>query len=168
MPPSKYGTAQQAQPVDPAHRVEYTAPGDGAVTVVQGSGTDPLGDILARLYPSNPAQLCTLEEARVLAKVLTANGVGGGVRPVAPDQGESGIYVPIWLAGPAGFRPPSGGDEENPTRWYHLRFENGAEGINAGLILDMFRRHPAAPHYVLETVRRNVELQAQERAVLGG
>jgi hypothetical protein len=82
-------------------------------------------------------QFVTLDDAKAIAKQL--GDVGGGVLPynpntveetVEPDRGDnqaSGIYIPTYV-GP--FSTPADG----AARFYHLRFRNGADGFNAGLI----------------------------------
>lgn len=87
------------------------------------------------------SQFVTLEEAKRIAKILTDDGIGGGVLPYRADRVEetvpmqaedfrdsSGIYIPTYI-GP--FATPRDGDEK---RFYHLRFRNGADGFNIGLV----------------------------------
>jgi hypothetical protein len=86
------------------------------------------------------SQFVTLEQAQAVAAQLT--NIGGGVLPYNPntvmeinppgqdnDPKRSGIYIPVYLTGP--FATPQNGDQ----KFYFLRFANGAEGFNAGLIL---------------------------------
>ncbi|MGH7836339.1 MAG: hypothetical protein ACREQC_00785 [Candidatus Binataceae bacterium] len=73
----------------------------------------------------NPNQFATLSEAKAIAQQL--NSIGGGVRPFADDDSVSGIYIPDYF-GP--YPTPSIGD----SKFYHFRFNNGAEGFNVGLI----------------------------------
>jgi hypothetical protein len=71
-------------------------------------------------------QFVTLAEAMDIAKQLGA--IGGGVLPYNADDSEaSGIYIPEY-SGP--FATP----EDGERKFYHLRFRNGAEGFNAGLV----------------------------------
>ena len=71
-------------------------------------------------------QFVTLAEAMDIAKQLGT--IGGGVLPFNADDSEtSGIYIPEYF-GP--FATP----EEGERKFYHLRFRNGAEGFNAGLV----------------------------------
>lgn len=75
----------------------------------------------------NPAQLSTLSEALELSELLCDIG-----------KGVSEIYVPAY-GGP--FAPP----EESSTnrKFYHFRFNNGAEGINVGLVRETLEKDPA-------------------------
>lgn len=71
-------------------------------------------------------QFVTLEQAKKVAKELGA--IGGGVPPYNQDDSEtSGIYVADYV-GP--FATP----EEGERKFFHIRFRNGADGFNAGLI----------------------------------
>jgi hypothetical protein len=85
------------------------------------------------------SQFVTLDEAKAVAAQLT--DIGGGVLPYNPnteidmyppgqndDPQRSGIYIPAYTTGP--FATPQQGD----SKFYHFRFENGAEGFNVGLI----------------------------------
>ena len=85
------------------------------------------------------SQFVTLDEAKAVVAQLT--DIGGGVLPYNPntvfeanppyqdnDPKRSGIYIPMYVAGP--FATPQNGDQ----KFYFLRFANGAEGFNAGLI----------------------------------
>ncbi len=72
-------------------------------------------------------QYTTLDEAKSIAKQLGA--MGGGVAPFDADSAEtSGIYVPEYCGGP--FQTPQDGER----KFFHIRFRNGADGFNAGLI----------------------------------
>ena len=71
-------------------------------------------------------QLVTLEDAKDVAAKLV--DIGGGVAPYkANDPETSGIYIPVY-GGP--FVVPEDGDK----KFYLLRFVNGADGFNAGLV----------------------------------
>jgi hypothetical protein len=70
-------------------------------------------------------QFLTLAEAKKVAKDI--GDIGGGVLPCSDDPETSGIYIPEYN-GP--FATPQDGDR----KFYHLRFRNGAEGFNAGLV----------------------------------
>lgn len=109
----------------------------------------------------NPAQLCTIEQARKYAQMLSSGpvAVGGGVMPEDPDPNKTGIYLPEWLAGPGGFKSPSGVGAKSGKAYlfYHFRFRNGAQGVNAGLVIDKFRRFQTAPLYVLQELQKEVE-----------
>lgn len=82
----------------------------------------------------NPNQFATLSEAKAIAQQLGT--VGGGVKPVTDDANTSGIYIPDYF-GP--YNTPSLGD----SKFYHFRFQNGAEGFNAGLIRLFMQVFPA-------------------------
>lgn len=72
-------------------------------------------------------QYTTLDEAKKLAKEI--GEIGGGVRRyIQDDNDNSGIYIPEYVGGP--FQTPSDGDR----KFFHFRFENGADGFNGGLI----------------------------------
>jgi hypothetical protein len=121
----------------------------------------------------NPAQLATYVEARQIAMLLTAAGIGGGVRPGDDEHGEvevlnpnmpwlpsvrqiPGIYVPYWLAGPGGFEEPFSNDGVTKKFWLHFRFRNGMEGVNVGLVRELFLSYPKSPAYVLNTLSHEV------------
>lgn len=73
----------------------------------------------------NANQLSTIDEAKAIAAKL--GGIGGGV---------SDIYIPEFV-GP--YATPGNGD----AKFYHLRFHNGAEGFNAGLIRTTMQFFPS-------------------------
>lgn len=84
-------------------------------------------------YIMGSVQFVTLETAKDVAKKL--GDIGGGVLPYIPDDVEkSGIYIPEY----GYFNTPSEGDK----KFYHLRFKNGAEGFNAGLVANTMRLFP--------------------------
>jgi hypothetical protein len=117
-------------------------------------------------FPFNPAQLSTWEQARELARKLSEGPVlvGGGVLPETGDPKTSGLYVPEWLGGPAQFPEPSRVDSEGNKHFFiHFRFRNGAEGMNAGLVADRFRRYPTSPAYVLRSLADEAALLAGEQ-----
>jgi hypothetical protein len=103
--------------------------------------------------PFNMAQLATWEDARKFANILSAGPivVGGGVSPEASDPDKSGIYIPLWVGGPAGFAEPNYTDPQSGKKYFflHYRFRNGAQGMNVGLIMDKFSRYPMSPAYVM-------------------
>lgn len=94
-------------------------------------------------------QLVTLEQAKAIAQRIGAE-IGGGVLPFKADavienglQPEvedidrtSGIYIPAYTTGP--FPTPN----ESERQFYHFRFRNGADGINAGLVFEMMAYSP--------------------------
>lgn len=100
----------------------------------------------------NRNQLSTWEDARATARLISDGPitVGGGVKPET-KVGLSGIYIPEWFGGPAAFEEPQDVDEVTGKQYWfiHFRFNNGAEGMNAGLIADQFRRYPNSPGFVL-------------------
>jgi hypothetical protein len=120
-----------------------------------------------RLNPNqisfNIAQLATLEQARETARKLSAGPivVGDGVRPETADQETSGIYRPSWIS--VAWSPePYYKDEKTGHEYFylHCRFNNRAEGMNVGLIMDMFKRYPNSPLYVLRTLAAEANLLA--------
>jgi hypothetical protein len=110
-----------------------------------------LSDINDTLF--NIAQLATWDQARECAAKLSAGPlvVGGGVKPETANRATSGIYIPEWEGGPASFPEPHFFDPVTGLKYYfiHFRFNNGGEGMNAGLVMDRFRRYPNSPYYVL-------------------
>lgn len=120
----------------------------------------------------NRKQLATWDEARECARLLSAGPitVGDGVRPQVnqpgtsePDMAKSGIYRPAWLEGPSAFPEPQDVDEKTGKEYWflHLRFFNGAEGMNVGLILDQFRKYPNSPAYVLKRLQDEANMLAE-------
>jgi hypothetical protein len=72
-------------------------------------------------------QFTTLDEAKTVVKQLGA--IGGGIAPFDSDNSEtSGIYIPEYAVGP--FQTPQDGER----KFFHLRFRNGVDGFNAGLV----------------------------------
>jgi hypothetical protein len=82
-------------------------------------------------------QFTTLTEATEIVQALGEAGLN--VKPYnaslaeevnEPEAGDpsSGIYIPVYAVGP--FRTPDDGSR----KFYHLRFTNGADGFNAGLV----------------------------------
>jgi hypothetical protein len=74
----------------------------------------------------NPDQLSTLSEAIELAGILGA--IGKGVKE---------IYVPVYGGG---FTPPQ--ELSTGRKFYHFKFNNGAEGINVGLVRERLLKDP--------------------------
>ncbi len=109
----------------------------------------------------NPAQLATWDEARDLAKQIEgfrfSSGVlmGGGVAPETTDPNTSGIYVPSWAGGPAGFPEPN--DNATARYWLHFRFNNGASGLNVGLIMDKLKRYAGNQQYVFSSLANDLQ-----------
>ena len=93
----------------------------------------------------NPAQLATEEEAREIIKKINDF-------PIPIGGGAKEFYIPQWLTD-AGFEAPSRGD----AKYLHLRFNNGAEGVNVGLVREQFKRYPLSPNYVLQCLFYEVQ-----------
>ena len=74
----------------------------------------------------NPNQLSTIDEARAI--VLQLGMAGNGVKDT---------YIPEY-GGP--WAVPELGN----SKFYHLRFNNGAEGFNVGLIRTLMRQCPTS------------------------
>jgi len=74
----------------------------------------------------NPNQLSTLDEAKAVA--LQLGSAGNGVKD---------IYIPEY-EGP--WAPP----ELGSSKFYHFRFNNGAEGFNVGLIRTLMKQCPTS------------------------
>ena len=106
----------------------------------------------------NRQQLCTIEQARELVPQLAQYGMN--VLPENADPHKSGIYLPDWVGGPLSFPIPHEGED---LKWFHLRFDNGAEGVNAGLVLDRLSRYPMSPGYVFRSLKTEVDAIAQSR-----
>ncbi|MEO7145700.1 MAG: hypothetical protein ABI165_19575 [Bryobacteraceae bacterium] len=83
----------------------------------------------------NPNQFATIMEAKAIAQQLS--GIGGGVKPLTDDDTVSGIYIPQYF-GP--WAAPSIGD----SKFFHFRFNNGAEGFNVGLVRLFMQVFPAS------------------------
>jgi hypothetical protein len=115
--------------------------------------------------PFNMAQLATWEDARQYANILSAGPivVGNGVSPESSDPETSGIYIPVWVGGPAGFAEPDYVDPQTGKKYFflHYRFRNGAEGMNVGLIMDKFARFPMSPAYVLNSLAAEANSMAR-------
>ncbi len=94
----------------------------------------------------NPTHLVTSAEATEIVSLLNEYRVGGGV---------SKVYLPEWLAGPAGFSPPAEGAKE----WWHADFNNGAKGFTLGLILSQLKRYPYSQQYVLSRIHEETLYQ---------
>lgn len=125
----------------------------------------------------NSRQLSSYQEAHALVDAINGhplllNGqlrvMGGGVLPGddSLDKHEDGsenrfvgIYIPAWLVGPAGFRQGQAVDSKTGVKYYslHLRFRNGKQGMNVGLILDKFARYPNSQDYVLRQIAAEAE-----------
>ena len=107
----------------------------------------------------NSAELTTLQEAVDFRKRLNyAPSFYKRALQILPWWGEvdnrtSGIFIPLWEGGPGGFEIPNDG----LSHWYHYRFSNGFEGMNAGLVRDRFARYPNSPLYVIEQIALEVQ-----------
>ena len=112
----------------------------------------------------NRKQLATWDEARECARLVSGGpiAVGDGVKPETRDLKTSGIFIPEWLPGPSAFDEPHDVDEKTGKEYWfiHLRFNNGAEGMNVGLILDQFRRYPNSPGFVLKRLSDEANMLA--------
>lgn len=112
----------------------------------------------------NTNQLATLEQARDYATRLSVGPivVGRGVLPETTDPVTSGIYLPTWSGGPAGFQEPNYTDPATGEKYFflHYRFLNGASGMNVGLIMDKFRRYPNSPLYVMTALAAEADSMA--------
>ena len=109
----------------------------------------------------NISQLASWKQARDFVKILNARNFGGGVKPENTDPDLSGIFTLLWLPGPGGFPEPHYTDEQG-VMYYPLllRFNNGAGGMNVGLMLDKFKRFPASPDYVWSELTKEVNSMA--------
>jgi hypothetical protein len=113
--------------------------------------------------PYNLAQLATLDQARECARKLSSGPivVGAGVKPETNDRLTSGIYRPLWEQQPFSQEPYWKNPETGAEYFFlHFRFLNGAEGMNAGLIMDKFKRYPNSPMYVLGALAAEANLLA--------
>lgn len=124
--------------------------------------------------PFNGQQLASYAQARTLAaainalKIQFATGdprpMGGGVLPgddevlENPPAQNTGIYIPSWINVPGAGPSPSAVGPDG-TKYYTLclRFANGKNGMNVGLILDKFSRYPLSPQYVIGQIAAEAE-----------
>ena len=110
----------------------------------------------------NPAQLATIEEAREIAVKLN-EGISGflipgnGVAPEHLDSTKSGIYIPEWSS--AFFGAP----QEAKAEFYEFRFNNGAAGVNVGLVREQFNRFPNSIRYVFQCLYDEVQALAPKK-----
>lgn len=104
----------------------------------------------------NKDQLSTWEEAKLISQHFKVpyNGllIGGGLKPLTSFVSTSGIYLPPWTSGPAAFPEPRIGN----ARAYLFRFKNGMEGVNVGLVRELFSKYPLSPMYVLGELMREI------------
>ncbi len=111
----------------------------------------------------NVAQLATWEQARDIAAKLSQGFfvVGNGVAPEGQNPNTSGIYVPVWLT-ETGFQAPQHVDANgNQYLYLHFRFNNGAEGMNVGLVREQFKRYPTSPIYVTKCLADEAAMLAR-------
>jgi hypothetical protein len=112
----------------------------------------------------NLAQLATWDQAREYAVKLSVGPIviGGGVLPETGDPTTSGIYTEYWLGGPGNFPDPHYFDATTGLNYYslHFRFQNGAAGMNVGLIIDKFKRFPNSPLYVFGCLAAEADAMA--------
>lgn len=104
----------------------------------------------------NPEQLATWDEAKLIAKhfLVPFNGklIGGGLKLLTSSPSTSGIYIYPWNGGPAGFPEPRIGK----ARGYLFRFKNGMEGVNVGLVRELFDKYPTSPWYVMNELAKEI------------
>jgi hypothetical protein len=109
----------------------------------------------------NPAELCTWAKAIALAKRISEDpqfvGAGIHVLPRTQNMNNSGIYIPSWVGGPGGFEEPQNGNQF----FLHYRFNNGMEGMNAGLVREKFASFPNSPAYVIGQLLQEVHQGAR-------
>ena len=72
----------------------------------------------------NPNQLSTMDEAKAIALLL--GSAGNGVKDV---------YIPE-------YQGPWAAPELGDSKFYHFRFNDGAEGFNVGLIRALIKQCP--------------------------
>ncbi len=115
----------------------------------------------------NQTQLATWQQARDLAQQLSTGPVlvGNGVKPENQDMSVSGIYIPDWMGGPANFAEPNFTDENTGDQYFflHFRFNNGAEGMNVGLIGDTLKRYANSPAYAMSILADEATDMASRR-----
>ncbi len=111
--------------------------------------------------PFNPAQLATWEEAMKLVALINGSqlfqSAGLFIIPQDPKHLHSGAYIPSWVSGPGGFQEPVNGNQY----FIHFRYNNGMEGMNAGLVREKFKSFPNSPTYVLGTLLVEVQQGAR-------
>lgn len=104
----------------------------------------------------NPEQLATWTEAKDIAlhfkNPIQGRLIGGGLKPLTSKVETSGIYLPVWVGGPGGFPEPRIGS----SRQYLFRFKNGFEGVNCGLVRELFKKYPTAPQYVMSELANEI------------
>lgn len=116
---------------------------------------------MANTVSFNLAQLASWDQARELVKKLNEKGIGSGVCPESVDPDTSGIYTELWLGGPGNFPEPHYVDSSGVNYYpLHLRFNNGAAGVNVGLVLDKLKRFPNSPLYVFGNLAAEVNSMA--------
>jgi len=96
--------------------------------------------------PFNMQQLASRDQAAQLALLLDTYNIGEGVKE---------IYIPEFLLSQTPEETVAGVRYE----WLHFRFNNNAEGINVGLILDMMKRNTNRA-YVLSILQRDIAAQS--------
>lgn len=152
----------------------------------QRASSDFLGTVetmlnIPKWKPFNEAQLSTVEQARALLALINATNfarpgdsptlIGGGVLPESERNDLSGIYIPDdFYVAPINSNAttwplPGTSQPDDPETGAHnicLRFVNGAQGFNVGLIVDRLRKYPSAPYYVLNQLRLEVDAFAAD------
>lgn len=109
--------------------------------------------------PFNPAQLSSWKEATHYAKIINTSApfLAAGIQILPQNPPHSGVYLPAWVGGPHADPEPQIGD----AIFLHFRFNNGMEGMNAGLVREKFRSFPQAPAYVLNQLLIEVQKGAR-------
>ena len=102
----------------------------------------------------NPAELATWADATQYAKRINKSAPfqSAGLSIIPQNPPRSGIYIPAW--GNIGGPEPSG---PRGLWWLHFRFSNGFEGMNVGLVIDLFKRYPNSPLYVIGQLLAEVQ-----------
>ena len=107
----------------------------------------------------NPDELATWAEATALRSLINGNPLflqaGLSIPNVTTDPNTSGIYVPTWDGGPAGFPEPASASSD--SFWLHFRFNSGFSGMNVGLVQAEFARYPSSPLYVMSWLLQQVQ-----------
>jgi Sulfotransferase domain len=109
------------------------------------------------LFNFNPDELATWKKAKHIRNRINGNPLFQqakiSIPEVTADATTSGIYVPTWAGGPAGFPEPA----EDGEFWLHFRFSNSFSGMNVGLVVAEFEKYPASPLYVMGWILAQVQ-----------
>ena len=118
---------------------------------------------MTQTWTFNPDQLATWLQAKTIAQQINQSPLfvqaNIFILPEAEssDPDLSGIYVPTWDGGPAGFPEPTGQAGSDTAYWLHYRFTNGFAGMNVGLVRSEFARYPSSPLYVMGWLLQQVQ-----------